>query len=337
MRIEGFNISMSSSHNLTEKYEQKESLRAWIGNRRPDFEGSSQPATDALIKISEKAKAPPAENPDMEMHLSMRDRIAISLIEALTGRKIKILVPKIRQPENPDMPQNNPASGRQREGWGVEYDYHESYSEKEKMSFDAEGIIKTKDNREIKFTAAISMSREFILQNNINLRLGDAKRIDPLIINFDGPAARLTNTKFSFDLDSDGKKDSISFAGGGSGFLALDINYDGAINNGSELFGPQSGNGFAELARYDSDNNKWIDESDFIYGRLKIWTKDAKGSDAFYSLKDKNIGAIYLGSASAEFGIKDPQNNLHGEAKSAGIYLKEDGSAGTIQQVDLTA
>ncbi len=343
MRIESFNISMSGSHNLIEKYDKNESLRIWVGNERPDFEGRNQNLRGDVAEISNEAKsaqsAARSENSEdiPDVRLTSRERIMIAMIEALTGKKIKIVTPKLHKPDEIETPDKNQTpQSEQREGWGVEYDYHESYSEKEKMSFEAEGIIKTNDGEEIKFTAAISMSREFMLQNNISLRLGDAKKIDPLVINFDGTAAQLTNTKFSFDLDSDGRRDSISFAEGGSGFLALDKNYDGEINNGTELFGPSTGNGFAELAKYDSDGNQWIDESDFIFNRLKIWTTDAKGNDTFYSLKNKNIGAIYLGSASAEFSIKDSQNILHGEARSAGVYLKENGSAGTIQQIDLT-
>ena len=343
MKIEGFNISMSGSHNLIEKHEKNESLRMWVGDERPDFEGRNPIPSGDVAEISKEAKtaqsAAQSENPGdiTDGQLTSRDRIMIAMIEALTGKKIKIVTPKLQKPAEVETPDGNAASqGEQREGWGVEYDYHESYVEKEKMSFEAEGIIKTSDGAEIKFTAAIAMSREFMLQNNISLRLGDAKKIDPLVINFDGPAAQLTDTKFSFDLDSDGKKDGISFLRSGSGFLVLDKNYDGDINNGSELFGPESGNGFTELARYDSDGNRWIDESDFIYGRLRIWAKDSKGTDTFYSLKDKNIGAIYLGSASAEFSIKNSQNILQGEAQSAGIYLRENGTAGTIQQIDLT-
>ncbi len=37
---------------------------------------------------------------------------------------------------------------------------------------------------------------------------------------------------------------NIAFATGNSGFLAFDKNADGMINDGSELFGPESGNGF---------------------------------------------------------------------------------------------
>lgn len=65
------------------------------------------------------------------------------------------------------------------------------------------------------------------------------------------PAASLTERDFAFDIDLDGHADQIAFVGTGSGFLALDRNGDGEINDGSELFGPESGDGFAELAAYD--------------------------------------------------------------------------------------
>jgi hypothetical protein len=110
-------------------------------------------------------------------------------------------------------------------------------------------------------------------------------------------------------LDCDGETEQISFAGNGSGFLSLDINGDGVINNGSELFGPQSGNGFEELAQYDNDNNGWIDESDSIYEKLRIWSKDGNGNDYLFALGEKGIGAIYLGNIGTEFNITDNQNN----------------------------
>jgi hypothetical protein len=40
----------------------------------------------------------------------------------------------------------------------------------------------------------------------------------------------------------------------GSGYLTL----DGNINNGSELFGPSSSQGFAELALFNENNNHFI-------------------------------------------------------------------------------
>ena len=91
---------------------------------------------------------------------------------------------------------------------------------------------------------------------------------DPLVFNFEGNTADITDQKFMFDLDCDGKEEEISSLGKGSGFLALDKNGDGIVNDGTELFGTKSGDGFADLAEYDEDGNGWIDEDDgtvFIY------------------------------------------------------------------------
>jgi hypothetical protein len=179
------------------------------------------------------------------------------------------------------------------------------------------------------------MSREHVEKTDISLRLGDVKKKDPLVINFGGTAAKLTDTKFSFDLDADGKADQISFVGAGSGFLALDKNSDGQINNGSELFGPVSSNGFQELAAYDLDKNSWIDESDAVYSQLKVWTKDGSGNDVLSTLAQTKVGAIYLGNVSTPFDIKNGQNQLDGQIRSSGAYLNEDGGAGIVQQIDL--
>lgn len=180
----------------------------------------------------------------------------------------------------------------------------------------------------------LGMSREFAFRQNISFRAGDAA-IDPLVICFNGKAAGLTVEKYDFDLDSDGVAEKICFVRPGSGFLALDRNGDGMINNGSELFGPNGGSGFVELSLFDDDGNQWIDENDSIYDRLRIWTKDADGKDVLFALGQKGIGAIFLGSTATPFALKDRANVLQGRLRSSGIFLGEDGSAGLVQQIDL--
>ena len=44
----------------------------------------------------------------------------------------------------------------------------------------------------------------------------------------------------------------------------------------------KTGNGFSELAEYDSDGNGWIDENDEVYDQLKVWVKDENGKDKLY-------------------------------------------------------
>jgi hypothetical protein len=181
----------------------------------------------------------------------------------------------------------------------------------------------------------MNMNREFVQESNLHIEAG-SKKIDPLVINFDGLGASLSQTRFEFDLDSDGTTEQIASLRPGSGYLALDHNGDGIINNGSELFGPSSGRGFAELAVYDEDGNNFIDEGDSIYQQLRIWMTNEDGSTQLAALGDKNIGAIFLGHVSSPFQLKDANNQSLGEVVNSGIYLTESGGVGVVQEINLT-
>ena len=194
----------------------------------------------------------------------------------------------------------------------------------------------TIDGRQIHFEIQFALNRDFIETKSIRIRAGDALLVDPLVVNFSGRTAELTGEKFKFDLDSDGTPDEISFVKPGSGFLFLDNNRDGRANDGSELFGPQTGNGFNELAELDKDGNGWLDANDPAFDRLRIWVKDSDGNDSFIPLKLKNIGAIFLDHQATPFSFKDNSNTLLGQLTDTGIFLRENGSAGTIQEINLT-
>jgi hypothetical protein len=153
---------------------------------------------------------------------------------------------------------------------------------------------------------------------------------DPLVLSFDGKASELTDQRQSFDLDSDGKLESIPGLASSSGFLVFDRNGNGKADNGSELFGAKTGNGFAELAGFDMDRNGWIDEGDPVFSQLAIWS-----GDSWSSLAGRGVGALYTGAVDAPFSLKNSANGLLGEIRAAGVYLNESGSVGSLQQVDL--
>ncbi|MBR1692393.1 MAG: hypothetical protein IJ711_06405, partial [Lachnospiraceae bacterium] len=68
---------------------------------------------------------------------------------------------------------------------------------------------------------------------------------------------------------------------------------------------------------------------------LKVWYQDASGNDRLLSLKEAGVGAIYLGNADTQFSLKsDESQQTNAVVRSSGIYLKENGGAGTIQHVD---
>lgn len=355
MKIAKSSLDFASSHNSTVQQTLRESLRFWTGDRRPDIAGaaSGQSTLASIVTLTGNAKAAPSANDTQQIEdaadVARHDpkmQLIISMVEMLTGKKMRLLDARDLQLDANsqqaqivvhDAVQASQQGAPAPQGWGLEYDRHASLQESEQTTFAATGVIKTADGQEIRFKLDLAMNREYTEQTDIAVGAGDAARTkDPLVINFGGTAAQLTATKFAFDIDSDGTKDQISFTGSGSGFLALDRNTDGRINDGSELFGTQSGNGFADLAKYDSDSNHWIDANDAVFSRLRIWSRDASGKDTLATLAQAGIGALSLSSSPTPFSIKSASNDTLGQVRSSGIYLNENGSAGTLQQVDLS-
>ena len=166
---------------------------------------------------------------------------------------------------------------------------HERYEEHESISFSTKGHIKT-DKGCLDIDLNFNMSRDFVTENRIDV----FDSFDPLVINLDGDLPNLSSDTFSFDLDNDGESDQISKLGSRSGFLALDKNDDGIINQGSELFGTMTGNGFGELSEYDLDANNWIDENDSIFDKLRIWLKNEDDNEKVMLAKLKGYYNWYL-------------------------------------------
>ena len=152
------------------------------------------------------------------------------------------------------------------------------------------------------------MSRTFMQHYKEEYSIAQFQQVcDPLVINFNRDVVSLSDQKFFFDIDADGAKDEVSMLDSGCGYLALDKNEDDKVNDGSELFGPQSGNGFQDLAEYDEDGDGWIDEDDSVWSRLKIWCKGENGRDILYTLREKGVGAICLQNAATGFALNDEQ------------------------------
>jgi hypothetical protein len=199
------------------------------------------------------------------------------------------------------------------------------------VEFGTKGYIQT-DKRSIEVDLEFKMSRNLLSDRAVKQLFLK----DPLVINYDTTLASLSENTFRFDIDSDGLEDQISLLKSGSGFLALDQNGDGKINNGKELFGTESGNGFDDLKIYDTDGNGWIDKNDPMFDKLRIWIKNDVGEDRLIALGEVGIGAIYLGNAETLFNLNDPSNETTlGVLKQSGIFLKENGDVGVVQNIEL--
>jgi len=212
---------------------------------------------------------------------------------------------------------------------------HQS-SEHEALAFSALGGVTLEDGTRIEFNFNQTFERNYLKEESINITQQEVNFIDPLVITYDTDATSvLSNELFEFDMNNDGQKEHLTFTANGSGFLVLDKNSDGEINHGGEVFGGVSGNGFSELAQYDSDGNQWIDENDAVYSQLQIWTQTSTNEKELISLKDAGVGAIYLNASAGEYTFTDHHNTAQGKVQQSGIFLKENGEVGSVMQIDL--
>jgi len=352
MKIATAAVSLTSTHALREEQTKEESLRFWVGNERPVFAGEEKPAAQVLIspearQLQQAAAQPlmaedaPVASSDASLQEDPKLKVMRLILEALTGKKIRIVNfdPASEKDAAPNSGAGQgagpAASPPARQGWGLEYDLAETVHEQEATTFSAAGQVATVDGQTVDFQISLVMQREFAATNTVHFRAGDARLVDPLVINFGGKAAELSGGRFSFDLNADGNPEQISGLAAGSGFLALDRNQDGKINNGLELFGPATGQGFGELARLDSDANGWLDENDPKYAELRIWMRDEAGNESLSSLAEKKVGAILLAPLETGFALKDSGHALQGRIRESSVFLGENGGAGTVQEVDL--
>lgn len=343
MKISASEISMQSEQSSLSVYSRSESLRMWKG-QRPETTPPSTVPQKRQVQLSDQALSiQAAEQTQSGETVDPKLKLLIAMIEAITGKQIKILnTGALSQPPASTASGGAPAGSRPATGnttpdpgFGMAYDLHESYTETEQTTVSASGVIKTADGKTINFQLDLSMSRSYAESTDIALRAGNAQRKDPLVINFGGSAAQLTDQKFSFDLDGDGNNEEIAQLGSGSGYLALDKNSDGKINDGKELLGPTTDSGFGELAALDQDHNGWIDENDAAFQQLKIWVPNADGGQLM-SLADAGVGALALAHVGSKFELRGQGNSNLGGIRDTGLFLYEDGRVGSLQEVDLT-
>ncbi|PUE22823.1 hypothetical protein B9Z38_15035 [Limnohabitans sp. MMS-10A-160] len=127
-----------------------------------------------------------------------------------------------------------------------------------------------------------------------------------LDLNGDGVQTVSIDQGVQFDLLNTGAKQSVGWVDKHDGLLVMDLNGDGKINSGAELFGDRTKladgslakDGWAALAGLDSNADGVIDAKDAAFNALNVWV-DANGdgvTDAgeLHTLKDLGIKAIGL-------------------------------------------
>lgn len=365
MIISHSQIGLSAGHHQSQQVREQESLQRFEADAQGNVRVAASMSRDSMsqeISASslrldtsaatriERGNAPQPSSPkaidnaevvddeDID-RLEPRLRLLAALVSMLSNREIELFdtreltntdTPEAASTEGQTAPPPETAPGQT----GMRYEWSRETTVTESTAFSAEGKLTTRDGKSIDIELDLQMEYHHTSRENLVVTAGVQLK-DPLVINFNGTAAELTAEKLSFDIDADGKKESINTLSSNSGLLMLDHNGDGIANDGRELFGALSGNGFADLARYDEDGNGFIDEGDSVYRELKIWIRIPDGSDQYSSLEEKGVGALYLGSVATPFSLYTEGNEMRGQIRSTGLYVGENGSLRTLQQIDL--
>lgn len=169
---------------------------------------------------------------------------------------------------------------------------------------------------------------------------------DPLVLDLDGDgletAAANGYSGALFDHNNDGIKTATGWIKGDDGLLVRDINGDGIINNGAELFGDSTqlangtmaANGFVALKDLDSNNDGKVDATDTAFSELKIWRDTNQDgisqADELYTLAETGIESLNTAAATTSISTSAGQQIL------TGSFTKTDGTTATLADLNFT-
>jgi len=160
---------------------------------------------------------------------------------------------------------------------------------------------------------------------------------DPIILDLTGDGYAFGASAL-FDMNADGIVDRVTWNSSNDGILALDLDGNGTIDSGSEIFTPGFGggkfaNGTEALASLDDNGDGVIDANDAAFAKLLVW-QDANAdgvSDAgeLSGLADHGIVSIATGAVSTD-------ETIDGQAVTArGTFTRADGSTGEYIEAQL--
>ena len=168
---------------------------------------------------------------------------------------------------------------------------------------------------------------------------------DPFALDLDGDGIETVNVTSGilFDHNADGVKTGTGWIKGDDALLVRDLNNNGAIDTGRELFGDQTvltngqlaANGFAALRDIDSNSDGVLDANDAAFNELKVWrdlNQDGISQEnELQTLADAGIASINLTSTA-----KNQWQNGNTIA-STGTYTKIDGNTGATSDINLAS
>ncbi|WP_181364212.1 hypothetical protein [Aeromonas sp. HMWF016] len=285
---------------------------------------SQQAATPPTPPVAETGKEQDGIPDD---GLDNRQRLIKLMIEAMLGHEIELPKPiKAAEEGGEGVMQGDAAAQAAEPDQLVEVT--DSLLQKEQLNVVASASIETQDGQSLQLDLGFVLDWRQLDISQRRTTLNALK--DPLVLSLDGKIAGLTDARVRFDIDQDGKEDSLPGLREGSGFVALDRNGNGTIDDGGELFGARSSNGFGELTTLDEDGNGVLDERDSQFSALQFWQPEQSP----IALVELGVGAILLHPLDTPFNHLGESGN-QGVLRQSGLYVTEQGKGGWVQQVDL--
>jgi len=175
---------------------------------------------------------------------------------------------------------------------------------------------------------------------DLNSLIGASHPIDPIVLELDHSGYSFTSIEngVQFDINADGAKDHVAWTTPNEGLLAIDLNHDGKIDDGSELFTTsfnhqQFATGLDALASLDTNHDGMIDAGDVDFSNLVVWN-DANGDgisqpSELTTLADNGISSIGLAATPTDTSV-DGQ-----EVTAEGTVTHVDGSTSGYAEVSL--
>lgn len=345
MRIQSSELSMQAAHARRDAQTERVQLQVWrapAAAPRPDTLTLSERAIAAgALPAAAELDADPAATSG-EDALPPKLALIRQVLEDLLGIQIEFYEPGVEEPASaggpPPAQDDAPVSRAPADGGGFELRRVRTRESSEQLQVQVQGRVVTADGREIDLNLRLDLQRHWQeTRTEVVAREGveAPRRKDPLVINLSGAPAAFEPARITFDLDADGVAEAIPNVTAASGFLALDRDGSGTIDDGRELFGARSGDGFAELAALDDDGNGWIDETDAAWQALRVWRRDAAGQDSLQTLAQAGVGALHVNAVQGAFEYRDAGQAPVAEVRGTGVWLREsDGVAGSLQQLD---
>lgn len=144
----------------------------------------------------------------------------------------------------------------------------------------------------------------------------------PIALDLNGDGIQtisLDESAVSFDITGDGIAERTGWLSKEDGFLALDRNNDGIINDVGELFGGGIGDGVRKLQMLDSNGDGLLDASDDAFSSLLVW-QDANSdgisqTEELFTLEGLGLTSIDLAFRTDEMTVN--AGNLLYERSSA--------------------